>query len=111
MRKSKIIKIDGVGEVTVRELTLRDIAELKELAAGDLAGFVGEVARRAIGRDPEELYDCTPSDLEGLWGAFREVNGVFFKVAAAIGLDSLPEMIRDSLKDSLVSLPGPGTDQ
>ena len=120
-RKSKIITIDGLGEVTVKEvspfaaynamLAKNKIDELKKLAA--------ECISMPEGKDLKKLY---ASEIEQVIDAFVEVNSSFLAVAGKLKLKAaiatiteevvselskvLPQVYVDSYKKVMQRLPG-----
>ena len=111
MRKSKIIKIDDL-EVTVKELRVRDIVELFNGSDDDpMLDRFDEVLTRCTDIRREQLMDMTPTDLQILWDGFREVNSAFLDLAALVGLDDLPGMLRNSLQSQFALSSVPDTAQ
>jgi hypothetical protein len=98
MRKSKIIKIDTL-EITIKELRVRDIYEL---FSGDedapMLDRFDDLLTRCMDIDREQMLDMTPSDLKTIWDGFREVNVAFLDMAALVGIDDLPGLLKESLQ-------------
>jgi len=89
MRKHKTIKVDD-NEITVHELRVRDIRQLMDI--GDdmegkpLADAIPEALKLCTDLPADRLEDMAPSEIQTVWEAFREVNAVFFDLAAKSGM-------------------------
>ena len=94
MRKRETIKIDD-REVTVKELTPRDILEILDgvdetsLEAGDLAALLDKHLGKAVDLKLDDFLDIPPSDIKKIYEKFREVNRVFFDMAGRMGMDQI----------------------
>ncbi len=105
MRKSKIIKIDD-QEFTIKELKVRDIYELMGGEDDSMLTRIDSALGRCSDMTREQMMDMTPSDLQGIWEGFKEVNASFLSMAAQVGLDDLPGMLKNILQEQLTaSLP------
>lgn len=86
MRRSKIITIEGLGEITVKELTVAQVTEMAErVQRPDRPNYLIEAILEtrlpmeavvlATGLAEEKLNsDITPSEAAQLWEAVAEVN-------------------------------------
>ena len=97
MRKSKVVKIDR-REITIKELRVKDVYDLVNDNSAGMLGMVDLVLERCTDIDRSSLLDMTPSDLKELVNGFTEVNEAFLDLAAMIGLDDLPAVIRSNLR-------------
>ena len=99
MRRSKIITINKGQEVTVREITPLMVIDLLKMDAseGEQESWSMEafdsLCREGCGLSCKELAGLYGSEIEAVWEAFKEVNTFFFKTAALLGLDKLPERV------------------
>lgn len=91
MRGTKTLKL-GDREVEVYELTFKEIKSLFELdeAEGDsldalLAHFGGKLLPLVTNLSLDQLIELAPSEAKQLWDAAKEVNAVFFDIAAEMG--------------------------
>lgn len=106
MRKTKTIKIDD-REIAIKELRVKDIRRLMDQAGDGDFGFsrIGDLLPMVTDLDPAALDDMAPSELKTLWDAFREVNAVFFDLAARAGVGkALAAEIRKSLTEAFAGL-------
>ncbi len=86
MRKTKTIKIDN-KEIVVRELRVKDIRNM--LSKSDKLDGVNDVFAMlpaCVNLEPAELDEYAPSELQLIYDAFKEVNAVFFSLAAKSGI-------------------------
>jgi len=90
MKRSKIIKL-GDREVTLKELTVQEIADCMDAVAGGAVDVLdllmpgklpSEAVVRSSGVERAELQGCAPSALEPLWEAAGEVNPFFLRMVA-----------------------------
>jgi len=117
MRKSKIIDIDGVGEVTVKEVSpyaLYQAINGKD-KVGELRAIAVDCVAMPSGKQLEKLW---PSEVEQVVDAFMEVNESFLALAGKLGIknmlidmmmtvvETLPQLFADSYKQVMESLPG-----
>lgn len=103
MRKRKTIKIDE-AEITVMELRVKDYLETIESmdGKGDLnlstiTPIVKRLLPMACDIDPKAIIDMTPSEIEELFTAFKEVNASFFRMAQAMGLGEIIKGLKKTL--------------
>ena len=97
MRKTKRIKVDN-REITVKELTVSELLsffEEGETLSLETLGRLLEVATEGL--DMEGLKGMVPSEIKGVWEAFKEVNAVFFDTVRALGLCEAVAEIKKSL--------------
>jgi hypothetical protein len=95
MRKTKSFKIEGHDqEITVRELTVKEIISLME---DDILGDASLETLRKSFSDVflplctenvtlSDLLGLAPSELMEVWDNFQEVNASFFELARKSGL-------------------------
>ena len=83
MRKSKIVVIDGRGEIMVKEVT--PLAVLNALQSGDVTGQVRALFADAVDYQGN-LLELYPSELDLIVGALLEVNAGFFAIAERLRL-------------------------
>lgn len=121
MRKAKIINIEGIGEVTVKEISpfAAYHAMLAKNKMEELGKLAGECVSMPAGKELTKLY---ASEIEQLVDAFMEVNGSFLAVAGKLKLEAtiaatikeivgelstiLPEMFAGSYRQVMAKLPG-----
>lgn len=116
MRKSKIINIEGPGEVTVKEVS--PYAVYQALAKENKTEEIQALVLDCISLDKEKLQKLYPSEIEELVDAFLEVNNSFLAIAGKLGIKgtltgirdeigkTLPQMFVDSYKTVMAKLPG-----
>jgi len=108
MRKTKTIKIDG-KEITVKELRVKDIRSM--LADSEKIKGTGDVIKllpAAVNLTPAEIEEYAPSELKIIYDAFKEVNEVFFGLAAKSGmLGILKNSLQKNLTDVFAALSPP----
>ena len=102
MRKSKIIKIEEVGEVTVKEVS--PMAVYKALATDERMESMLALADECISLDREKLLALYPSELEQLVDCFLEVNSSFFAIADKLKLAGMLRAVGSELAESLPPL-------
>lgn len=83
MRNSKIVVIDGRGEIMVKEVT--PLAVLNALQSGDVTGQVRALFADAVDYQGN-LLELYPSELDLIVGALLEVNAGFFAIAERLRL-------------------------
>ncbi|MBU1565582.1 MAG: hypothetical protein KJ630_08130 [Proteobacteria bacterium] len=116
MRKAKIINIEGLGEVTVKEVS--PLAIYRAMSAGNKIEELLSLAGDCITLSPEQLQNLYPSEIEQLVDAFMEVNSSFLAIAGKLALKEtivamaqevsqlLPPMFAGSYKMVMARLPG-----
>ena len=83
MRKSKIVTLEGRGEITVKEVTPRSV--LNALQPGDLSAQIRALFADAVDYQGD-LLELYPSELELIVAALFEVNAGFFGIAERLRL-------------------------
>lgn len=117
MRKSKVISIEGVGEVMVKEVS--PFAVYSALSAKNKAEELEKLAAECIGMpEGKELKKLYSSEIEQVVDAVVEVNSSFLSVPAKLGLKSalagmvseisktLPPLFADSYRTVMAKMPG-----
>ncbi|BDD88869.1 hypothetical protein [Desulfofustis limnaeus] len=116
MRKAKIITIEGLGEVTVKEVS--PLALYRAMNANDKVGETVSLLVDCISLPREKLEALYPSEIEQLVNAFVEVNSSFLAIADKLGLKdvlvalgatavkTLPQLFADSYKEVMDRQPG-----
>ena len=104
MRKHKTIKIDD-REITVKELRVKDIRHLIDLAGRGLTGDnADQVLEMSINMKMADLDDMAPSEIKTIWDAVREVNADFLAGLDAVGLkDRLRRLIDTHLTSAFAA--------
>lgn len=103
MRETKTFTIKGHDHKKweVRELTAREI--LTVLSPHSLEGmewgqvmehFMSTALPVASTITAEELLDLAPSEIDEIWGHFREVNKTFFGLSDRLGIKGLYQEVR-----------------
>ncbi|MDX9894335.1 MAG: hypothetical protein RBS34_02750 [Desulfofustis sp.] len=116
MRKAKIIAIEGLGEVTVKEVS--PLALYRAMNATDKVGETVSLLVDCVSLPREKLEALYPSEIEQLVDAFVEVNSSFLAIADKLGLKdvlvalgatavkTLPQLFADSYKEVMDRQPG-----
>ncbi len=116
MRKSKIINIEGVGEITVKEAS--PFAVYKAGTAKNRVEAIKALALECIDLSEEKMENLYASEVEQLIDAFMEVNNSFLAIADKLGLKPtliaivveiskiLPPVFADLYKQVMAKLPG-----
>lgn len=99
MRKSKIITIDGRGEVTVKEVS--PWAVYQAWGSDDRLQALETLAADALDPGPEVIRGWYASEIEAVIAAFLEVNQAFFGIARQLKLDGLLDEVIKSLSTGL----------
>ena len=100
MRKSKIVKIEGVGEVTVKEVS--PYAIYQALLAKDKLDGLKALAVNCIDLDMEKLLRLYGSEIEQLVTCFLEVNTSFLAIAEKLGVK---ETLLSTIATTLARVP------
>ncbi len=93
MRKFKVVKIDD-REITIHELRVKDIMSVADGKTTDLFALIKELLPKATSLTLKEIQNMSPSELKLIYDAFKEVNEVFFGLAASLKLTSLLETLK-----------------
>ena len=93
MRKFKVVKIDD-REITIHELRVKDIMSVADGKTTDLLALIKELLPKATSLTLKEIQNMSPSELKLIYDAFKEVNEVFFGLAASLKLTSLLETLK-----------------
>ena len=116
MRKSKIVNIEGLGEVVVKEVS--PYAIYQAMNATDKIAELLAMADDCVNLPREKLQALYPSEIEQLVDAFVEVNSSFLAIAAKLGVKdtltdmattvgkTLPQLFADSYRQTMGQLPG-----
>jgi len=116
MRKTKLITIEGRGEVIVREVS--PMAVYRAWSADERLTEIEALLDECATPGGSELREWYASEIEQVMTAFLEVNGSFFGIARQLKIDglaqqfmavvakSLPAVFADSLD---TAMPTPGT--
>lgn len=105
MRKTKTFKIEGREEITVKELSVKDILSLmqddvlKDTSVDNLKKIFSERFLPLCTKDVNlnDLLEFAPSELQEIWENFQEVNSAFFDLARASGLLQSVDNIKQAL--------------
>ena len=115
-RRVKVITIEGLGEVTVKEVSPKGVYK-----AMDAENKIAELM--ALGEDclsltREQLTGLYGSEIEQIIDAVMEVNGSFLSIAGKLGVrnvleemlseigKTLPAVFADSFRQVMAKLPG-----
>ena len=101
MRKVKIINIEGLGEVTVKEIS--PYAVYQAMNAENKIGELKAMALECVDLSEEKLAKLYSSELEQLVDAFLEVNSSFFGIARLLKADGLLAELLGTISKNLPS--------
>lgn len=88
MRKAKIITIEGLGEVTVKEVT--PFAVYQAMTAENKVQEVMALATNCVVLPGEKkLQELYPSEIEQIIDIFMEVNSSFLSIAEKLAVKTL----------------------
>ena len=116
MRKSKIVNIEGLGEVTVKEIT--PLAVYVAMTSPNKVEEITSLFVDCLDLPKEKIAKLYLSEIEQLIEAFLEVNNAFFVIVGKLGLEPLlgalvaelktilPPLFADSYKTVMAKLPG-----
>jgi len=99
MRKSKIITIEGRGEITIKEVS--PWAVYQAWQAKDRAEDMSALLTDALQPSWEKIRTWYPSEVEQITEAFMEVNASFFDLSRRLKLDGLLEEVMKTFASSL----------
>ena len=108
MRKTKTVKIDD-KEFTVKELRVKDIRSLQEMAEraeeDDFFKEAEALIPQITGIKLDDIEEMAPSEIKILWGAFREVNADFLSAIERLGIkEAFISSIQKHLTDAFADL-------
>ncbi len=83
-RLSKIVKIEGLGEITVKEVS--PFAAYSALNAKNKIEHLLSMAENCVSLERKQLKELYPSEIEQLLAAFFEVNKSFLAIAERFGI-------------------------
>jgi len=98
MRRQKTITIAACGDITVNELTMREIADLAATPDGSPVAAMVRLITAATDIKPEDVAAMTPSELSPLVDAMLEVNKDFFAQARAVGMEETADLLEGLIK-------------
>jgi hypothetical protein len=99
MRKSKIITIEGRGEITIKEVSPWAIYQAWQ--AKDRMEDISTLLSDALQPSWELVRGWYPSEIEQVTSAFLEVNASFFAIARQLKLDGLLDEVMKTFAASL----------
>ena len=99
MRKSKIINIEGRGEVTIKEVS--PYAVYSAWASSDRIKSLEAMAADALSPDLAEIKTWYASEIEAVIAGFMEVNNSFFAIARSLQMDGLLGEVTKTLSQNL----------
>ena len=108
MPKTKTVKIDN-KEITVKELRVKDIRTLLEIAEraedDDFLKQAETLIPLVTDIKLNDIEEMAPSEIKILWGAFREVNADFLSAIERLGIkEAFISSIRKHLTDAFADL-------
>ncbi|PIE72292.1 MAG: hypothetical protein CSA20_08490 [Deltaproteobacteria bacterium] len=116
MRRSRIVNIEGVGEVTVKEVS--PMALYKAVTADNRVEALMAMVDECVSLDRARLESLYASELEQLIDGIREVNSSFFSLADKLGIakpimevaaeltGSLPPLFVGLFREGMAEAPG-----
>lgn len=102
MRKEKTVEIEGEKKVTLKELKMREILDMKEAFGGTYSDLFGKVSDM-LGLKKEEILEMTFSDIYAVQNAFFEVNGDFLRILEGFDLKVLALQFMTDLKNNMIA--------
>lgn len=101
MRKSKNIKIDD-KEITVKELRVKDILEIFNTIGQEGIENLGNQIQTFLPMftkdvSLEDLESMSPSEINQIVEALKEVNSDFLSLASRLGLDKLIKNFQEAV--------------
>lgn len=115
MAREKSVEISSELRITVRELTVDQIERFVN-EIGPQAGEedftmhfvmrVVELLEECTGASLEDVRSMTPSEIQSIYEAFREVNSVFFEIPQKLGIADLWDEIKKNIVNDLFSVLG-----
>ncbi len=98
MRKSKIITLDSVGEITIKEVS--PLALYQALTQNDKVESLLVLAEECTGLRKDALVALYASDWEQLINAAKEVNSSFLAIAGHLGIKDF-SMVKTLLQPAM----------
>jgi len=99
MRRSKIIEVEGRGEVTVKEVSPLVVYEAWQ--AEDRVTAMKRLADECIQPGFDDIRGWYASEIQQVVDAFFEANSAFFALARTLKVDGLLEKMVETVADSL----------
>ena len=109
-RKTATLKIEGRKDpFELKEMTVKEIIDLMQgdfdTSLDGLKQLIDKFLPLCSNIKQEDLYSMTPSEIEGIWEQFKEINSVFFRVSQQMGLNSMLGDLKEAvIKDFSSSL-------
>ena len=103
MRRIKTIQVDGRGEVTVREVSVKAVYQALSTDKDRLEQLKALVDD-AVTPGFDEIIDWWMSEVEQVLAAFLEINSAFFGIARTLKVDGLVADLVEKLKKQLPEL-------
>lgn len=97
MRTTKTITVGG-REVLVRELIMREIADLSAGPGDKPVETMTRLITCSTDVTPAYVADSAPSELAKLVEAMIEVNADFFAQARAVGMEETAKLLEDLIR-------------
>lgn len=105
MRKAKIVNIDGLGEVTVKEIS--PFAIYKALSAENKVQEISTLFLESVSLSKEKMQGLYASEIEQLVDAYIEVNSSFLAITGKLKLEAvIVTMMTEVLNKLSTVLPG-----
>ncbi len=102
MRRVKTIQVEGRGEVTVREVSIKGVYQAWE--SEDMLEQMKGLVDEAVSPGFEELSNWYPSEIETVVDALLEVNSSFLGIAGKLKLKGVIEGTLATIGESLPKL-------
>ena len=99
MRLSRVVHIDGRGEVTVKEISPAGVYRAYKME-NKVESFL-ELIDDAVSPSAREIMEWYPSEIDQVLQALFEVNQSFFDLARRMKLDGLMTTMMQSLQETL----------
>ncbi len=112
MARKSVKKHLGEKEVVIRELRVKDIIELFQLADQNKENPVDMLKDHIAGYLPrvtenlslDDLLEAAPSEIDELIAGFQEVNQSFFTLTKRLGLDKLMDQVKLAISNDFSGL-------
>lgn len=99
MRLSKVVHIEGRGEVTVKEISPAGV--YRAYKSDDKVESFLDLVDDAVSPAAREIMEWYPSEIDQVLQAIFEVNASFFELARRMKLDGLMTTMMQSLQETL----------